>query len=318
MTDMPAVSVPSRSPASIPTGIPTVDAVIPTYNRRDLLPAAVASITAQTLPVRRILIVDDGSTDGSIEWVRSAARQDPRIVLIERQHGGANVARNAGIAQAQSEWVAFLDSDDAWEPEKLERQFAVLKDRPDVVGIFCGFRHVGGAVERIHLPRDNPSLLDLRCSNALGSTSGAVVRTAALRQAGGFNPDLPSCQDWDLWFRLRKIGRLAVIRQPLALFNNGPHERITTNMHKVLSGHRAMFAHLLSDVARPSERSAIMSKHKLVEADIKRRFGDSRSALLMVLQSLLRHPSKSALAALWRLVRSMTRSLRKPGALQQC
>jgi len=275
---------------------PQVDVVIPTYNRRALLPAAIASIKAQTLPVTRIFVVDDGSSDGTIEWLRELAAEDASIEFIEMQHGGANVARNAGIARARSEWVAFLDSDDAWEPDKLERQFAMLEERPNLVGLFCGFRLVGVTSRAIHRPRDNPSLLDLRGSNVLGSTSGAVIRRDALEAAGGFNPALPSCQDWDLWFRLRKMGPMGVARLPLVLFNCGPHERITTNMQKVVSGHRAIFVHLLADVESARERNIVLAQHMLTEADIKRRFGDYRAALQLVARSVMRVPTKRALA----------------------
>lgn len=285
----------------------TVDVVIPTYNRRDLLPGAIDSIKAQTVPVSKIIIVDDGSTDGTIEWLRDLSSRDQTIELVESQHGGANRARNAGIALARSQWVAFLDSDDAWEPDKLASQFRMLEGRPGLVGLFCGFRLVGGNVEMIHRPRDNPSLHDLRCANALGSTSGAVIRRSALQEAGGFDPQLPSCQDWDLWFRLRRIGPMGVVREPLVRFNCGPHERITTNMHKVLAGHRAIFAHLMADVERASERGRIAAQHKLVEADIKRRFGESRAALILIVRSFLQSPSKRALAVAWRTARGIWR-----------
>lgn len=283
---------------------PTVDVVIPTYNRADLLPLAIASIQAQTVPVSRIFVVDDGSTDSTVEWVRQEALRDPRIELIEKKHGGANRARNAGIARTEAEWIAFLDSDDAWEPEKLERQFALLERNPDLIGLFSGFRLVGGAIERVHIPRDNPSVHDLRCSNALGSTSAAVLKASAVRAVGGFDPSLPSCQDWDLWFRIRREGPLGVAREPLVRFNSGPHDRITTNMDKVLAGHRAIFARLLEDVASPSERATIRAGHKLVEADIRRRFGAHRPAMLLAAQSFLQAPSKRAIAVAWRTGRA--------------
>ncbi|PNU04773.1 glycosyltransferase family 2 protein [Novosphingobium guangzhouense] len=286
---------------------PGIDLVIPTYNRRAMLPAALDSVRAQTLPVSRIIVVDDGSTDGTVEWLRGLAARDDRLVLVENRHGGANRARNAGIAEARAQWVAFLDSDDAWEPEKLERQFALLADRPDLVALFCGFRLVGANVEMIHRPRDNPSLLDLRCANALGSTSGAVVRRDVLDKAGGFDPGLPSCQDWDLWFRLRRFGPMGVVRLPLVRFNCGPHERITTSMDKVLSGHRAIFANLLADVDRAGERARIAAQHKLVEADIKRRFGENTAAFGLVARSFLQAPSKRALAVAWRTARGIWR-----------
>jgi glycosyltransferase involved in cell wall biosynthesis len=303
------VTVPQRPPP------PTIDVVIPTYNRQDLLVRAVDSILAQTLAVRRIHIVDDGSTDGTVAWAREAGRADPRIALIERQHGGANLARNAGIAAAESDWIAFLDSDDAWEPDKLARQFALLEQRPDLIGLFCGFRLVGGDVERVHQPRDDPSLLDLRCANVLGGTSAAVIRASALHAVGGFNPALPSCQDWDLWFRLRQVGPLGVVRAPLVQFNSGPHDRITSNLNKVLGGHKAMFAHLVADLGPGGERARIDARHKLVEADIKRRFGDHRSAVVLALASFVRAPSTWALRTAWRAaLGAWPRASRRPAA----
>jgi glycosyltransferase involved in cell wall biosynthesis len=285
---------------------PQVDVVIPTYNRRDLLQLAVSSIRAQTLRVERIIIVDDGSTDGTNEWVQCEAQGDSRIVHVKMQHGGANLARNAGIANARADWIAFLDSDDVWEPEKLAQQFALLERRPDLIGLFCGFRLVGISDDLRHIPRDDPSLLDLRCANALGSTSSAVIRADALRLVKGFNPALSSCQDWDLWFRLRQIGRLGVVRGPLVRFNCGPHERITTNLQKVLAGHRIMFARLLEGVVG-ADRKRILAQHKLVEADIKRRFGDYDAALKLIARSFVQAPSKRALAVGWRTGRGAWR-----------
>jgi glycosyltransferase involved in cell wall biosynthesis len=284
-----------------------VDVVIPTYNRRDLLQVALASIQAQTHAVRRIIIVDDGSTDGTNEWVRFLAAGNDRVVHVEMQHAGANVARNAGIARSRSDWVAFLDSDDTWEPDKLEKQFALLDRCPALVGLFSGFRLVGMRGRLRHIPRDNPSVLDLRCANVLGSTSSAVVRADALRDAGGFNPELTSCQDWDLWFRLRQIGPLGVVREPLVRYNCGPHERITTNLQKVLAGHQAMFARLLEGVERTADRSRIRAQHKLVEADIKQRFGDYEAALVLIARSFVQAPSKRALAVGWRTGRGAWR-----------
>ncbi|MEO0061568.1 MAG: hypothetical protein RLZZ08_128 [Pseudomonadota bacterium] len=285
-----------------------VDVVIPTYNRAGLLPHALASIQRQSLRVGRIIVVDDGSTDGTVDWVAGAAAADPRIQLVQRQHGGANRARNAGIALAQSDWIAFLDSDDEWEADKLERQFALLRDRPDLVGLFTGSRLVGGRAERVHVPRDNPTEQHLRRANTLGSTSTAVLRASAVGAIGGFDESLPSCQDWDLWFRLRQVGPLGVVRHPLVRFNNGPHERITTDADRVLNGHRIMFDLLMQGLANPADRAAVQAGHRLVEAEIRRRFGSYGPALELAVRSFLQRPSRWALALSWRIARdAMTR-----------
>lgn len=282
---------------------PVVDVVIPTYNRLSLLPGAIESILAQTWPVNRIIVADDGSNDGTAEWLLAAANENRRIEPLILQNGGANRARNAGIAAAKAEWIAFLDSDDAWEPDKLERQFALLDDAPDLVGLFTGFRLVGGAIARQHIPRRAPSLEDLRCANVLGGTSSAVLRADALRQIGGFDPSLPSCQDWDLWFRLRQVGAFGLVRAPLVRFNVGPHERITSTMHKVLTGHEAIFGRLLEGIGSRAQRHRIRAGHRLVQADIRCRFGDYGTAIRLAAGSLLARPSPSALRIAWRSLR---------------
>src|SRR2546425_2446463 len=112
------------------TKVPTVSAVIPTYNRGHLLKNAIDSILAQTYPVHEIIIVDDGSTDGTDEMVRSYIRQKRSEVIIRyirQENQGQSAALNRGIEKASGEWIAFLHSDDSWLPEKLERQFRALE-----------------------------------------------------------------------------------------------------------------------------------------------------------------------------------------------
>jgi glycosyltransferase involved in cell wall biosynthesis len=101
-----------------------VSALIPTYNRREHVFRAIDSVLAQTSPVDEIIVVDDGSTDGSAEAVRSF--YGSRVTLIQQKNSGVSAARNRGIREARGEWIAFLDSDDVWFPTKLERQFEAL------------------------------------------------------------------------------------------------------------------------------------------------------------------------------------------------
>lgn len=286
----------------------TVSVVIPTYNRLALLPAAVDSALAQSHAVTEIIIVDDGSSDDTIIWVKEAAKADGRIKLIERSHGGANRARNAGVTTASGEWIAFLDSDDEWEPDKLELQFERLRSDPELIALFTGFRLVGGPQERIFLPRDDPSVIDLRCSNQLSGTSSALIRADVLRNVGGFDPDLPSCQDWDLWNRLRGHGRFGVVRKPLVRFNSGPHDRITTNLPKVLAGHATLYQRLREGIDDRSELRRISAAHLLVTADLHRRHDDAGTGLKLAVKSLVTRPSKwaarSAIQAGMALLRS--------------
>ena len=109
-----------------------VSVVIPTYNRAYCLPAAIGSLQAQTYPHWEALVIDDGSTDGTADLVRSMSAADPRVRYLPQKNAGVSAARNAGLRVADGDWAAFLDSDDSWEPWKLAAQIAVFDRLPQV------------------------------------------------------------------------------------------------------------------------------------------------------------------------------------------
>ncbi|MBB3348858.1 glycosyltransferase family A protein [Sphingomonas sp. BK069] len=280
-----------------------VTVVVPTYNRADLIGKSIASIQAQTAPVTAIVIVDDGSTDDTRALVARLAVADPRITLVEQTNAGANVARNNGISHAATALVAFLDSDDRWEPTKIARQLAAWASRPDAVASFTGILAVDGDRPLYHydIPAD-PTLDDLRRHNALGTTSAAMVRTDVLRSVGGFDPTLPSCQDWDLWLRLRRAGPFAVVTDSLVLYEDGLHERITGNPVKAIAGHRAVFAKALADVAGWRARARIRASHAEVLTRLFRRHGLRRDALVQAITAAALDPKRTHLRQLARIV----------------
>ena len=267
---------------------PTVSVVIPTFNRAHLLPDAVNSVLDQTVPVLEILIADDGSTDDTVAWVRRRAATEPRIKLIPCVHGGVSRARNAAIAEAQGEWIAFIDSDDQWEPAKLDRQFRLLARDRDLVALFSGLSFHDGA--RPLLPRQDPSLFALRCTAVVPQPSVAVVRTDALRAVGGFDPDLPTCEDWDLWFRLRKLGRFGVVREPLVRMGCSSNLRLSADLDKMIAGYRIVFERLREGVASPWERWSIAAAHRLVFADLMHHHGRSAEALRLAAVAFVQRP----------------------------
>jgi glycosyltransferase involved in cell wall biosynthesis len=210
----------------------TVTAIIPTYDRRDLVVESVRSVLRQTYSNLRCLVVDNGSTDGTGEAL--TALGDPRLTVVAHQAPlGAAGARNMGIlAAGQATWLAFLDNDDLWAPSKLERQLAALAASPGARWSATSCLNIGPdlrAQSANRLVAGPPSgevtlssaeLLELlREDNRIPAGGSSVLASADLvAGVGAFNLDVPSCEDWDLWLRLGRVSPLAYVDEPLVAY----------------------------------------------------------------------------------------------------
>jgi glycosyltransferase involved in cell wall biosynthesis len=205
-----------------------VSVIIPTYNRAGWVTEAVASVLAQTCRNFELLVVDDGSTDGTMEAL--APFRGKLCYLRTRRNRGVAAARNLGAAAARGQWLAFLDSDDLWRPEKLARQVEYLKAHPDLeicqteeiwvrrgvrVNPPHSHRKVGG---RIFLP----SLA--RC---LVSPSAVMISRRLFWEAGGFDESLPACEDYDLWLRLAWRHDIGLVPEPLVVKRGGHPDQLS-------------------------------------------------------------------------------------------
>jgi glycosyltransferase involved in cell wall biosynthesis len=206
---------------------PSVSVIIPTHNRAFLVQEALASVQAQTYQDFEIVVVDDGGTDGT-----AAALAEWREVKVLRhsQRRGVSAARNTGIAWARGQWLAFLDSDDLWLPDKLARQVAYLTSRPDVrlcqtdetwvrrgvrVNKPLSHRKVAG---RIFLPSLERCMI---------SPSAAMVHRQLLRDHGGFDENLPAAEDYDLWLRLTWRYEVGLVDAPLVIKRGGHPDQLS-------------------------------------------------------------------------------------------
>ncbi|MCB1450868.1 MAG: glycosyltransferase family 2 protein [Nitratireductor sp.] len=204
---------------------PQCSVVIPAYNAIAFLPDAIASVFAQDIADIEILVCDDGSSDGTYEWLQEMAERDPRVRVFKGGRLGPARARNYLIENAKSDLIAFLDADDTWLEDKLSREILFHAANPEVAFSFTDYRHVDMAGNRRSTafdywqPKWQPagtgfSVLadagnELLATNVVG-TSCVVAKSEFLRIANGFAPDLPSAEDWDLWLRLAKLGPVAV------------------------------------------------------------------------------------------------------------
>jgi len=186
-----------------------ISVVIPAYNAERFLPRCLTSVFAQTLPPDEVIVVDDGSTDKTSEV---AAALGARVV--KQKNGGQAAARNAGIHAASNEWIALLDADDLWLPEKLAHQAAAI--RSDVVLVYTGARHFDErgtrAIQHAIDPLTARKMLQY-CNPILPSS--VLLRRQAALACGGMREAAYACEDWGMWVRLMPFGRFAAVDAPL-------------------------------------------------------------------------------------------------------
>lgn len=198
-----------------------VSVVIPAHDAARTLADAVASAQAQQPPPREVIVVDDGSRDGT----PAVAAAFPGVHLIRQRNQGPAAARNRGVAVASGEWVAFLDADDVWRPERLARQLDVIRRYPDV-------QLVGSAVPSWTLPGRRQGRFVERGLRVVGHrdllfaclfpTTSVLARRSLLVDAGGFDPAVDGAEDWDLWLRCAQRAQVAVVQEPLVDYRDRP------------------------------------------------------------------------------------------------
>lgn len=183
---------------------PLVSAIIPTYERPSFLCGAIKTAVSQTWPNLEVVVVDDGSSGGCTEALVEAF--DDRVSLIRHgENRGLSAARNTGVKVSEGEYVAFLDDDDRWHEEKIERQVQVLEAEPSVGLVTCCLAAIDmdGKVLRCERSKPEGDLSNqIYVRNLIGTPSRVLVRRGAFEAVGGFDESLPTKQDWDLYIKL--------------------------------------------------------------------------------------------------------------------
>jgi glycosyltransferase involved in cell wall biosynthesis len=190
--------------------MPAVSVITPAYNVEPYLADAVRSALAQTFDDLEILIIDDGSTDGTAEVARRCAATDPRVRVFHKPNGGISTARNLALQQARGQFIAILDSDDLWEPEYLEAQIGILQSRPDVAIVTGNGWFLGGAFNG-QLARPCPDTRRQPDLAAMLEDETAVFIMSVFHRElvdtiGGFDESLRTNEDYDYWLRAACAG----------------------------------------------------------------------------------------------------------------
>jgi len=198
---------------------PEVSVVIPTYNSARYLPAAIESVLVQTFKDHEILVVDDGSTDDTPRIVDPFR---PAVRYLRQPNRGVAAARNRGLAESRGRYVAFLDADDTWLPTKLEKQTRALAEAPSIRASYSAFFVVDEDLRILGVRRGPAptSLLTalLTQGNVVGSICTVLCERPLFDLAGGFDPALSQCADWDMWVRLALGTEFLYLDEPLATY----------------------------------------------------------------------------------------------------
>jgi glycosyltransferase involved in cell wall biosynthesis len=244
--------------------LPRVSVVIPTYNRAHTVGDAVASVLAQRLDDLELIVVDDGSTDGTAD-VLSRVR-DPRLRFVAGRHAGVAAARNLGVKHARADLVSFLDSDDVWRADKLAHEVGFLDGHPAAAAVFSDLEKRDGGHTYPSFMRETAVFADYLRERSypdgmLFSTremrlvllqevpikpSALTLRRAAFERAGAFDETWSSSEDWEFLLRFARDHRFGYIDRPLAVLRVGDD-----SLHRLdqARGERAMIQLLLRERA---------------------------------------------------------------------
>lgn len=215
-----------------------VSAVIPAYNAVSHIVRSIDSILNQSCPADEIIVVDDGSTDGTAEIVKGYG---DKVRYVYQENAGASVARNTGIKNATCDWIAFLDGDDEWHSDYLECQVDLIERNPEIVWTTanfyecsCGGEHKqqlhdkGAGSEFLNGKDVYDDYFDAYIIGAAGWTGTMMIKRDALEEAGLFTPGLPMGNDVDMWYRIAyRWPRIGYNTKPLAVYHSDVTESIT-------------------------------------------------------------------------------------------
>jgi glycosyltransferase involved in cell wall biosynthesis len=288
-----------------------VSVIVPAYNAAAFLRAALESVRAQTYPQYQVVIADDGSTDSTSVIAQQFASADSRFHLLPQAHAGVSAARNRALQIARGDWIAFLDADDVWLPEKLERQTELSRTDLRANLLFTNYHLWNGEVDFARryskpakLPRGEVSRKLIR-GNLFGMSS-VMIRRDALFRAGGFNPALSHGEDWDLWLRVAEDDLWARgIPEPLVRYRvwSGSASHPELNMAeanvRVLQERLALSQR--SDLKKYLQRALARARARLELARVRPLLSDTPEALSPALLRAWIHDRRRLKWLIWYL-----------------
>jgi len=247
-----------------------VSVIMPCYNAEPYVEEAIDSVLRQTYPHTEVIVVDDGSQDASPDIVSRLAEEHPgRVRLYFQNRKGPYPARNLGLLHAQGAYVAFLDADDWWREDCLEKLHAELASHPEAGLAYCGWQNVGvtGGRANPYVPPDyeqEGKIAHFLRAAAPWPIHAALVRKSVMDEARGFDETLPSCMDYDLWLRIGLAYPIRRVDEVLAFYRHHGEGQITSkqwiqarNVWLVKKKFVKRFPHLVAHLSQAALRELI-------------------------------------------------------------
>jgi glycosyltransferase involved in cell wall biosynthesis len=266
---------------------PHVSVIIPTYNRSSLLFEAVKSVLSQTYDNFELIIVDDGSTDSSKSSIAPLLKNTPRsTTYLESKNRGVSTARNLGAQHAQGEWLAFLDSDDRWTPEKLQLQMEYLKSNPEcrvVHGEEIWIRNGRRVNQKIKHAKSGGRIFTDCLKLCLISPSTVVLAKELYHEMQGFDPSFPVCEDYDLWLKITSKYEVGFITTPVTIKYGGHSDQLSRRYFamdywRIKSMHRLHSTRKLNAQERAALNLEIITKGEVLVKGYKKHNNTSNLA----------------------------------------
>lgn len=199
---------------------PKISIIMPCYNAAAHLPVSIGSVLAQTFSDWELIAVDDGSADGTLAWLRE--QHDPRIRVHTQTNNGVSAARNAGLAMAKGEYVAFLDSDDTWAPDFLSQLLEAFQADPGIGLAYCGWQNIGvpGRRGEPFVPPDyeTPEKRPVLLASTRWPIHACMTKRELVSAAGGFDTHFSVGEDFLLWLEIASFQRIRLVPKVLAYY----------------------------------------------------------------------------------------------------
>lgn len=234
--------------------MPLISVVIPVYNGEKTLKETISSVLNQSCPDFELLVINDGSQDATLEIISQI--QDPRIKVFSYQNAGLSASRNRGISLARSEYISFIDADDLWTPDKLEKQLKALQENPQAAVAYSWTDYIDESGNFFrqgpHFNFSGKVYQRLLLSDFVGNGSNPLIRKQAFSKVGNFDESLKAVEDWDMWLRLAACYEFVAVPITQILYRQSPTS-MSANAWKMETASLQVIERALAESPEPIE-----------------------------------------------------------------